>query len=106
VLDDLAVGERGCPGGQVVGVVAGALALVELDDRLGDVVGGDDVDAPVGAKGRTGRRASMTKARTMSNWVVSGKRLSPRTMLGRKTTVSTSGSSSWSMCSQNFLVRA
>ncbi len=56
--------------------------------------------------GSAGNPARKTNARTMSNCVVSARRLSPSTILGRKIVLGASGRSSRIMCSQNFLVRA
>jgi hypothetical protein len=56
--------------------------------------------------GRNGSRARKTKACAMSNCVVSGRRLSPRTTLGRKIVRGTSGRRRAIMYSQNFFVRA
>ena len=89
----------------MVGVMRGLLFLVQGDDGVGDEVTGTMSMRSVGRKGRIHKRARKTKACTMSNWVVSPRRLSPRTMLGRKMVRGTSGAISNHVLAE-FLVRA
>ena len=80
--------------------------LVQRRDGIGHEIDLHDVDLVVGPEGQRRQSRKKTNARTISNCVVSARRLSPSTMLGRKMVIGTSGSNCRIMCSQNFFVRA